>query len=356
MDDQTQTSQVITNSQAVTITKALYGAETSVIRNTEYSTPVAKERDMLDSQTAYQNAMNLLTAEQNDKPYTTDQTREKVRELAWEVARSSLHHGIQNIKNMKLRAQYFQNVTDTVNDLRGQINQASLTDLEDLARQAMRTRDIQMDLYRAQLSRTASGFKDWMQGKTLIDLQRIYTQKRFPGQTDFAALNEEEKMLVYGDIIEASGRSTAFTTLFSDSTRYLSKGGPFILLTIGITLWQITDDAHPVTTIIENGLNVVATIEGEAAGQAIGASIGAMVGGPIGILVGGVLGGIIGGFVGGWASDHLFDAMVGGFSGDATGPVNQPLFVTPFKYQFKLPDNFTLTQSLLSQMNKLNGA
>ncbi|HEY0038506.1 MAG TPA: hypothetical protein VGB66_17540 [Longimicrobium sp.] len=348
MADTTGDDQIITMSQGITITRALYGAETTSIENTEYDTPVDQERDMLDSRNAYEKAMGLLTAEQNDKP-EADPDREGARELLWKVARTSVQLGIQSIKNMRLRAQYFQNIADEVTQLRSQIDQGSVAEVEDLAARAMKIRDVQLALYRAQLSPTSLGFKDWMQGKTLVDLQRIYTEKRFPGQSDFSALSEENKLLVYGDVVEASGRSTAFTTLLSDSKQYL-KGGPFILLTIGITVWQIANDANPVTTVVENALDTAASMAGAVVGEAVGAAIGAA-GGPIGMLVGGIIGGLVGGFLGGWASDHLFEATVGAFSGSTTGPDNQPLFVTPFKYQFAVPDNFKLTQSLLSQTN-----
>jgi hypothetical protein len=347
MTDTTAQDQVISNAQAATITQALYSAETSSIRNTEYPTSVDKDRDMLDSRAAYETAMSLLMSEQNDQPYS-DQGREQVRAQAWQVARASLQQGITNIKNMRLRAQYFQKVADTVGEFRSQVGTASLSELDELAREAMEIRDAQMELYRAQLSQTGQFFKDWMQGKTLIDLQRIYTAKRFPG-TDFSALSQENKLLVYGDIIEASGRSTAFSTLVSDSKQYLVKGGPFILLTIGITVWQISNDAHPMTTIVENAVNVAAGLEGTEAGATIGAAIGAA-GGPVGLFLGGLIGGIIGGFAAGWAADNLFDATVGAFSGRTTGPANQPLFVKPYRYQFAVPDNFKLTQSLLSQV------
>ncbi|HEU4883989.1 MAG TPA: hypothetical protein VFT45_17140 [Longimicrobium sp.] len=344
--DTTVPDRVISNPQAVAITRALYGAETSRIQNTEYSTSQVKDEYMLQSRAAYQTAMGLLTPEQGD-PELADPGRETVRLVTWEAARTSLEFGIRNVKNMKLRARYFQEITDEIDDIRGQIGDATVQDLAELASRAMKVRDINLELYRAQLAPTSFGFKDWMQGKTLTDLQRIYTAKRFPEQQDFSALSAEDQMRVYGDIVEASGRSTAFATLLSDSTRFL-KGGPFILLALGITVWQIAEDAHPVQMAVESALGFGASLVGAEVGGEIGAEIGAA-GGPIGILVGGIIGGIIGAFAGGWASDHLFEATVGAFGGNETGPAQEPLYHTPLPYEFTLPDNAALTDSVLSQ-------
>jgi len=166
----------------------------------------------------------------------------------------------------------------------------------------------QIRLKQTPLSRS---FAEWLKenGRNWNDLLSYYTKKKYPAyENNFDALPDEGKVLVYEDIIEASGRGRALVNKISTGLGVV--GVAMIVFTLGMMVYDIWASASPVITAVHDALAIgLSAAAGYLAGNAVAAAL-AEFGAGTAFVVGNLVGLIIGVAVG-MLIDWLFSLFSG---------------------------------------------
>jgi len=126
-------------------------------------------------------------------------------------------------------------------------------------------------------------------GLTMDDLAAKYSKKKF-GKA-FLSLTENQKNLVYLEIIESSGRPRP--SVNAAAVRYSALGRGLLIVTIGISIYNIASADDKVTATAREGVVIGGGFAGGAAGGAV-AGLACGPGAPLCVAVGVFLGGALG--------------------------------------------------------------
>jgi hypothetical protein len=333
---------ILSLDETETLVKTCYYREMAAIKSTHYQRSTDQANDMRACNAALAAAEDLLNQEKDDKS-CSDPRKEEVRQTLWQYVRGGLRNAIENIRNMTLRQQYIFQIKTAAITFNTRL--AAEGNFAELAEEAVQARNTTLNLTRAKLSRTAGAFSQWMkeQGLTYEQLRARYTERSFPGVT-FENLSDEQKIIVYQDIIRASGRANAIITNVSMVMGVM--GAAMIILILGCLVWDVVESSNPTLTAVKDAVTLGAGIAGAEAGSELGVAVGEA-GGPLGVFVGGVLGAIIGGFGIGKAANSIFDAMVTAFSVRIPAELtDHSIWGNPIIYAPLLPDGSELSTSL----------
>ncbi len=355
---------ILSIEEAKKLIDACYYREMAAIKVAHYQTPTDQAKDMHACNSAHAAAIDLLNDEESDNTYA-DRKKEEIRQTLWQFVRGSLRNAIENIRNMTLRQQYISAIKTKVFEFRTgldnlrvnvggmpghQINEIVDAALANLAEQATAARNATLAFTRAKLSKTTLAFSQWIkeEGLSYRGLLVRYTQRaRSQGRVSrgiFEELSNEERVVVYEDIIMASGRSNVIVNNFSRVVGVM--GVATVILTLGCIVWDVAESSNSTLTAVNDAIILGAGVICAELGTELGAAVGS-VGGPLGIFIGGVLGGIIAGFGTGLAANKIFDAMVAAFSvGIPSDLFSQSLWGSPIVYTPLLPDGRDLSTSL----------
>lgn len=227
---------------------ALYRREYVAIKNTQFASTSDRLRALQDAKDALDNANKLLDAEEEDEKNSSPLPPEGKRasEEVWKYVRASLWGALNGIRNMKLRSDYIKKImTQSLN--KQKILDLTPSQLEVLAEDAVYSRNAILEATRAKLAKSSQSFSQWLkrEGMTYDELVNKYTEKSFPGQS-FDSLEDIQKGKVYGEIIQASGRSNSLVNRIAKVQGAI--GVATLILTLGVVVWDVVTSNDPVLT------------------------------------------------------------------------------------------------------------
>lgn len=328
-------------------------AESNAIETAEYPSSTAKLRDSTSSKRAHDAAVALLDQEQFDAA-DADPEREAARVTIWEYVRGSLRNAVESIRNMDLRAQYIERITENAAHWRVELGDATDVDeVRAIAQRAAAARNATLELTRAKLSQTALNFSKWFkeEGLTfpkLLDryarraLKKRNTPEPAPEQQAFGILDEDEQMSVYAEIVKASGRSDEVVNAIAKVAGDVSVLD--LIVIVGAIAWDVAESSNPIVTSINDALELGAGVVGGVIGTAAGVAIGAA-GGPFGIFIGGLVMGIIGSFAAGSAAEDMLGSLESAFRYQIPDALSDhSVWGNPVPYVPQLPDGVTFSR------------
>jgi hypothetical protein len=201
----------------------------------------------------------------------------------------AVNFGYRFIRDGAVRRDYIAKTQALVKTIKDEVRSGRLTYAEG-AVEANKLRNAIMDAARLKSSDLgrASAEAAKLTGKTLVDLQEYYAQKVL--KRSFDSLADAEKNRVWLEIIEGAGRQDPrFNT---KAARLARVGRGFIVLSLGIAVYNITTAEDQSRQIVKEGATAGAGILGGMGGGAL-AGLACGPGAPvcvtIGVFVGGAL-------------------------------------------------------------------
>ncbi len=253
------------------LTEHLYVREYVAIKNTIFPSTTDRLRAYQYGKEAQDEAEKLIKKEENT-PLPTPAAKRKAAEEVWKYVRATLWNAFNSVRNMKLRSEYINKISGNATKYINQINSDELTpeQLEALAKEAVDARNVALEATRAKLARTSRYFSETLkrEGATYDSLTERYSQRKF-GKS-FSELTDSEKSLVFGDIIEASGRSNTIVNLLSEVTG--AFGIAALIIALGTIVWDVVTSNTPVLTAIRDVWVGIGTTAASFAGDDLATS------------------------------------------------------------------------------------
>lgn len=200
--------------------------------------------------------------------------------------------GQRFIQDQRVRAGYIRETEFVAKTLRDEVQALRLTPQE-AAIEANKIRNSIMESARLQSSDIGRAQAEALKqtGKTLAELEEHYARKLF--NKSFGSLTQSDKNRVWMEIVEASGRPRP--TMNAKSARMARLGRAFVLLSVGIAVYNVATAENKGRQVVKEGATAGAGVLGGMAG---GAAAGAVCGpgAPACVVVGVFVGGALAAF------------------------------------------------------------
>lgn len=311
----------------------LHMHEVDTIDQFRYRNPQARSNDFHDCSQAYQTAHDLLEMETNQ---SMQQEKSSTQDL-WNAARAGIRFSYETIRNWKLRGEYLNRIKKIItdNEYNYQINNFLIDEDDDTNYTQLREK-----LYQA-LNKEVNNYAE-----STSKIWGLAARSQQLSAKDFvkgAKIIPNFNITQY--IVEHAGESQMRVLSYM---RFF--GTTMIVFTLGMIAWEIMDSKTKINTSSEMLVSLGGALGGGTLGEA-GASLllfGWVVADEAAQAVVGVLGGLIGSFAGGMAAASLFGALMNAFIYTPEDHKwREELFNRPILYELKLPDNMSLSSSLV---------
>lgn len=158
----------------------IYSREYVAIRNTKFPSTSDRLKAYQYAKEAQDNANQLLEMEEKSTLPSTPK-EETAAEEVWKYVRSSLWSAFNAIRNMKLRAEYVNKIKHEAMENVGKIPNLTAQELEELSKEAVAARNVNMESTRAKQAKNSRCFSEWYKNKGLTykDLADKYSTKRY---------------------------------------------------------------------------------------------------------------------------------------------------------------------------------
>ncbi|KAK1296398.1 hypothetical protein QJS10_CPB15g02079 [Acorus calamus] len=176
-------------------------------------------------------------------------------------------------------------------------------------------------------------------------MQRYQVKLNFEGP--FSDLQDEQKLQVHEEIIEASGRGRVIVNNLSKAFGF--AGIAVLLFTAGMMVWDIFSSEHVLQTATRDAVVTAASVGGAMLGEVIGVAIPTLVGleaTPLFIIVSGIVTSIVGAYILGEFAGWLID-LIFGSGGTATLSTDGHRC-----YVASMPDGEALARQIAHQDNQ----
>lgn len=206
----------------------------------------------------------------------------------------AMNFGSRLVQDAEVRADYLKTIKFASNEF-VELAQSGQISYEEAARRANLLRNYIVETTRGKNSEFGRAIAEYLkkEGPTLEKSLAYRLSQRFPGRL-FTALTQEEKNLVFLDVIIGAGKDRKSV---SGIAPYLGKFGKVCLVaSIAISVYNVATAEDKVNAAGREGSSILGGIAGGAAGGAAAGLIcgpGAPVCSAIGIFVGGAVGAFI---------------------------------------------------------------
>ena len=304
------------------LTGSLYTREYVAIKNSKFPSTTDRLKAYEYAKEAQDKARELLDMEKNSSPFQTPE-QEKTAAEVWKYIRASLWSATNGIRNMKLRAEYVGKILSNSKEYLNKLSSgvSAIGELESITLEAIEARNVAMEAARAKLGKTSLYFSEMLKkgGLTYDQLVEKYSRRRY--SRSFSGLEEEAKLIVLGDIVEASGRSNSLVNAISKIQGAIAIATAIIL--VGTIVWDVVTSNTPLLTAAKDTWVALGTLGVGFAADALASSAissGLVAAGATQTVAAGVA------FIGGIAASFilaalaapllgsLFDLMVNAFS------------------------------------------
>ncbi|XP_022157066.1 uncharacterized protein LOC111023876 [Momordica charantia] len=235
------------------------------------------ERDVSEN---YNKAIKLLDdADAMMVDFQNDETRSSIAHDVYSYVQKAVNSSLQAVRNYTLRKSYLEKISDHSKELFEALANLDPTDIPEvgrLAEEAAQYNKALEEFLAKHQSKASINFSQLLkqEGTTFEELVNRYKNKRgLPGL--FEDLEDEEKLAVYNDIIEASGRGRVIEIKEIATT---AAGVAVLILAAGVMIWDIFTSAHPLETATRDAMMNVASIGGALVGEVVEAALPSLLG------------------------------------------------------------------------------
>ena len=224
----------------------VYTREYTAIKNTKFPSTTDRLKALQYAKEALENANKLLDEGGQDQQSQSPEAK-RASEEVWRYVRASLWGSLNATRNMKLRSDYIGKIRANASTYQAQIAEAGPAEAEAIAENAAAARNAVLEATRARLSKSSQFFSQWLkrEGLSFQDLLTTYSKRKFP-EIPFESLSDNQKLSVYGEIVQASGRSNTLVNMISKIQGTL--GVVQLLVLCGVVVWDIITAADPIIT------------------------------------------------------------------------------------------------------------
>ncbi|XP_038878346.1 uncharacterized protein LOC120070604 [Benincasa hispida] len=300
------------------LARIIRNQEIESVKNIQFKSEPEQVKYMRSVGDNYHAALKLLDDAENVKQtFKDDETKSSIAHETYSYVEKAVNISLQAVRNYTLRANYLSKIGAHSKDIfeaLKTLDPNNVTNVARLAKEANQYNESMQLLMIKHQSPASRNFSKWLKdsGTKFEDLVARYQNKRgFTGL--FKNLKDEEKLLVYNDIIEASGRGSVIADTLSTISG--AAGILFLILAAGIMVWDIFTAEHVLQTATKDVMETAAAVGGAMVGQVIGAALPTLAGveaSALFLMVTAVIGSIVGAFVlgsfVGWLVDVIFSS------------------------------------------------
>ncbi|CAK9327852.1 unnamed protein product [Citrullus colocynthis] len=300
------------------LARVIRNQEIEAVRNIKFKSEPEQVKYLRDVGDNYHAAIKLLDDANNVKEtYKDDQSKSSIAHETYSYVEKAVNISLQAVRNYTLRTNYLSKIGAHSKDIfeaLKTLDPNNVTNVARLAKEANQYNECMQQVMIKHQSPASRNFSKWLKdsGTKFEDLITRYQNKRgFTGL--FKNLKDEQKLLVYDDIIVASGRGSVIADTLSTISGV--AGILFLILATGIMVWDIFTAEHVLQTATKDAMMTVAAVGGAMVGQVIGAALPTLVGieaSPLFLMATAVIGSVVGAFVlgafVGWLMDLIFSS------------------------------------------------
>ncbi|KAK1297661.1 hypothetical protein QJS10_CPB15g02087 [Acorus calamus] len=329
----------------------IYRQEVEAIQNIKFPSEPELAKYLRDCRSGYDSAVSLVDAgSQLLHKWQDDKTMSPIAHDIFDFVVASANSALQTVKNYTLRLNYLNKISDhskTLMNALNELNPKSVIEVQGLAEDAATYRNAMLEYTRKYQSPASRNFSKMLKdtGVKFEDLvQRYQAKLKFEGP--FSDLQEEQKLQVYEEIIEASGRGRVVVNNLSKALGF--AGIAVLLFTAGMMVWDIFSSERVLQTATRDAVVTAASVGGAMLGEVIGVAIPTMVGleaTPLFIIVSGIVMSIVGAYILGEFAGWLIDLI---FGSGGTAPLSTDGHRC---YVSSMPDGEALARQIAHQDN-----
>ncbi|KAK8943212.1 hypothetical protein KSP39_PZI008733 [Platanthera zijinensis] len=315
---------ILKDEQLRRLARLIYFQEVDATNNIKFSSESELAKYLRDCKSNYDSVLGLLNSGgEVERKFQEDNTRAPIAQDICSYIVYCANSALQAVQNYTLRMNYLDKIsehaTTLINGLQ-ELDTENVINVRRLAKDAVLYRNAMLEYTRKSQSIASRNFSKWLKdtGLKFEELVESYQAKlKFDGP--FENLENQQKLEVYEEIIEASGRGRVVVNEFSTAVGF--AGIAILLFTAGIMVWDIFSSDHILLEATRDAVVGVASSGGAMLGQVVGAALGtALVGvaaSPLFVLFVGIATSILGSFIIGEFAGWLIDLIIGS-GGNAT--------------------------------------
>lgn len=341
---------ILNDDQLRQLAKLIYYQEVDAIHNIKFGSEQELAKYLRDCKTNYDSILSLLdSGSEADLKFQDDDTRAPIAHDIFSYIVYCANSALQAVQNYTLRMNYLDKISEHASSLINglqDLDPENVTNVRRLAKDAVLFRNAMLEYTRKHQSIASRNFSKWLKdsGMKFEDLVERY-QKKLNFNGPFEDLEDAQKLQVFEEIIEASGRGRVIVNEISTA---IGMGGITVLVFIaGMMVWDIFSSEHILQSITHDAIVAAASIGGAELGEVVGAALATELVGveaaPLFVMLAGMATGILGAFIIGGFVGWLIDLIIG--SGG-----NAPLSTDGLKcYVAPMPDGVVLARQIAHQ-------
>ncbi|KAF5955160.1 hypothetical protein HYC85_008016 [Camellia sinensis] len=295
------------------LAKLIWYKEVDAIKSINFPSEQERSKYLRDCRHNHNTVEGLLDqGVELQKKYQNDAVRYPIAEDIFLYIVYCANSALQTVRNCTVRKDYLSKISTHVESLikeLGNLNTGNPSDVSTLKEEAAKYKESMLKFINKYRSSASTEFSRWVnqQGLTFDKLVQKYQHIRGLGGL-FKDLKEEDKILVYDDIMQASGRGSVIKSWLSKAKSI--GGAAVVVITAGLMVWDIYSSDHKIQTATHDAVVSTAAMGGAILGDIIGAAIAtdlvgveatsmfvAMAGFATGLLGAFILAGIAGGLI-----------------------------------------------------------
>ncbi|KAM7463633.1 hypothetical protein LguiA_031754 [Lonicera macranthoides] len=284
--------------------------EVDSIHNIKFESELELAKYLADSRAGYDSVLRLLDESRElDHKFGIDQTRGPIACDIISYIQKAIDVSLQFVKNYRLRVHYLKKVRAhamaLINELQ-EVDPKNVTNIVRLAKDAVLYRNVMLEYRRKHQNPVSRNFSKWIKEKGL-KFQELVERR-------FQDLEDVQKLQVYEEIMEASGRGRVFA---NGLTKALKVAGiAMFLFNAGMIVWDIYSSEQKLQTATRHAIVALASVGGAMLGDIVGVALSsALLAAGVStffVVTVGILTGILGAFIlgefVGWLIDLIFSS------------------------------------------------
>lgn len=264
------------------LAEVIWHQEVNAINSINFQSEPERSKYLRDCQDNHKTVEGLLDqgVELKEKKYQNDAVRYPIAEDIFLYIVYCCNSALQTVPNCTVRKDYLSKISTHVESLikeLGNLDTGNPSDVSTLKEEAAKYKESMLEFIKKYRSSASAAFSRSVnqQGLTFDKLVQEYQHIRGLGGL-FKDLNEKDKILVYDDIMQASGRGSVIKSWLSKAKSI--GGAAVVVITAGLMVWDIYSSDHKIQTTIHDAVVSTAAAGGAMLGDIIGTAIATLVG------------------------------------------------------------------------------
>ncbi|KAK8934418.1 hypothetical protein KSP39_PZI014238 [Platanthera zijinensis] len=341
---------ILNDEQLRVLAKLIYYQEVDATNNIKFSSEPELAKYLRDCKSNYDSVLGLLNSGgEVERKFEDDSSRAPIAHDIFSYIVYCANSALQAVQNYTLRMNYLDKIskhaTTLINGLQ-ELDPKNVINVRRLAKDAVLYRNAMLEYTRKNQSIASRNFSKWLKDSGLKFeelVKRYQTKLKFDGP--FENLEEQQKLQVYEEIIEASGRGRVIVNQFSTAVGI--AGIAVLLFTAGMMVWDIFSSDHILQAATRDAVVSAASIGGAMLGEVVGAALATELVGvqasALFVLFAGIATSILGAFIIGGFVGWLIDLIIGSGGNATLSTDGLRSYVAP------MPDGVVLARQIAHQ-------